>query len=99
VIFVPPCRGSPTDWHLRISIDDVNQETQKVVERIENEYRSEDIMLSNISRLTIGTPGFGQLIDSMPSKEVYAGSRNAEIIYEVTRGLKNKFCRGYINIQ
>ena len=97
VIFVPPC--CTENWYLELDISDVNQEIQKVVEIIENRYRSEDIILSNISRLIIGSPVYGQMIDSMPSKEGHSGSRNAEIIYEVTRSLKNTYCLRYIRIQ
>ncbi|XP_029341375.1 peroxidase-like [Acyrthosiphon pisum] len=93
VIFVPPC--CTENWYLELDISDVNQEIQKVVEIIENRYRSEDIILSNISRLIIGSPVYGQMIDSMPSKEGHSGSRNAEIIYEVTRSLKNTYCLSY----
>jgi len=70
-----------TNWYLQLDISDINDEIQKIVERIENSwYRSEEIILSNISRLTIGSPVHGQLIDSMPSKDRHSGSRNAEII-------------------
>ncbi|XP_029341799.1 peroxidase-like [Acyrthosiphon pisum] len=81
-----------TNWYLQLDISDVNDEIQKAVERIENRYRSEDIILSNVSRLTIGSTVHGQLIDSMPSKDGHSESRNAEIILEVTRSLKNTYC-------
>jgi len=92
VIFVPPCCTSSSNWYQKIDISDVNKEIQKAVKIIENRYRSEDIILSNISRLIIGSPVHGQLIDSMPSKDGHSASRNAEIIVEVTRSLKNTYC-------
>lgn len=85
-----------TNWYLQLDISDVNDEIQKAVEIIENRYRSEDILLSNVSRLISGSPVHGQLIDSMPSKDGHSGSRNAEIILEVTRSLKNTYCLKYL---
>ncbi|XP_060859778.1 peroxidase-like isoform X3 [Metopolophium dirhodum] len=81
-----------TNWYLQLDISDVNDEIQKAVDRIENRYRSDEILLSNVSRLIIGSPVHGQLIDSMPSKDGHSGSRNAEIILEVTQSLKNTYC-------
>jgi len=86
-----------TNWYLQLDISDVNEEIQKVVDRIENRYRSEDVLLSNINHLIIGSPVHGQLIDSMPSTDGYSASRNAEIIFEVTRSLKNTYCLKYIS--
>jgi len=99
VIFVPPCYTS--EWYQQLDnfASDIEREIKNVVERIENRQRSEDIILSNISRLPIGSPVYGQMIESMPSKEGHSGSRNAEIIYEVTRSLKNIYCLQYISIQ
>jgi len=85
-----------TNWYLQLDISDVNDEIQKAVERIENRYRSEEIILSNVSRVIIGSPVHGQLIHSMPSKYGHSGSRNAEIILEVTRSLKNTYCLKYL---
>ena len=88
-----------TNWYLKLNNSEINEETQNVVERIENRYRLEDIILSNISRLEIGSLAHGQLINSMPSKDGHSGSRIAEIIIEVTKSLKNKYCLRYISIK
>lgn len=85
-----------TNWYLQLDISDVNDEIQKAVERIENRYRSEEIILSNVSGVIIGSPVHGQLINSMPSKDGHSGSKNAEIILEVTRSLKNTYCLKYL---
>ncbi|XP_060876033.1 peroxidase-like [Metopolophium dirhodum] len=95
VIFFPPYCVSSNNWYQQLDISKINKEIQKVSKIIENRYRSEDIILSNISRLTIGSPVYGQLIESMPSKEGHSGSQNAEIIFEVTRSLKNTYCLKY----
>ncbi|CAI6355783.1 unnamed protein product [Macrosiphum euphorbiae] len=95
VIFVPPCYTS--EWYQQLDnfVSEIEKEIKNVVERIDNRQRSEDIILSNISRLPIGSPVYGQMIESMPSKEGHSGSRNAEIIYEVTRSLRNRYCLHY----
>jgi len=85
-----------TNWYLQLDISDVNDEIQKAIETIENRYRSEEIILSNISHLTLGSPVHGQLLNSMPSKDGHSESRNAEIILEVTRSLKNTYCLKYL---
>jgi len=77
----------------------VNEEIQKVIERIENRYHLEDKILSNISSFTLGSPVHGQLINSMPSNEGHSGSQIAEIITDVTRSLKNTYCLKYISIK
>lgn len=91
------CLGSvinSTNWYLQLNISVINDEIQKVIQRIENRDLSEEI--SNISRLTIRSPAHGQLINSMPSKDGYSESRNAEIIIAVTRSLKNTYCLQYL---
>ncbi|XP_022171593.1 peroxidase-like [Myzus persicae] len=81
-----------TNWYLKLNTSDINEEIQKATEIIENRYRLEDTILSNISQITIGSPVHGQLIDSMPSKGGNSASRFAEIIIEATRSLKNTYC-------
>ncbi|XP_022171594.1 peroxidase-like [Myzus persicae] len=82
------------NWYLKLNVSEVNEEIQKVTERIENRYRLEDI-ISNISHIEIRSPAHGQLIDSMPSKDGNSASRFAEIIVDVTRSLKNTYCLKY----
>lgn len=83
-----------TNWYQNLRISEINEEIRKSVVEIENRYRWEDI-LSDANRLTIGSPFHGQLIDSQPSKDGHTGSRNAEIVIEATRTLKNKYCLRY----
>ncbi|XP_060858578.1 peroxidase-like [Metopolophium dirhodum] len=94
VIFhhVAPCCMGSDNWYKQLDISQINNEIRKAVERIDKRYRSEDIILSNINGFTIGSPVHGQLIDSMPSKDGDLGSRNAEIIFEVSRSLKDTYC-------
>ncbi|XP_022171599.1 peroxidase-like isoform X2 [Myzus persicae] len=108
IFVLPYCRGSKdehiidlyeqglainsTNWYLKLNTSDINEEIQKATEIIENRYRLEDTILSNISQITIGSPVHGQLIDSMPSKGGNSASRFAEIIIEATRSLKNTYC-------
>eukprot|EP00102_Acyrthosiphon_pisum_P020780 XP_016657990.1 PREDICTED: E3 SUMO-protein ligase PIAS4-like [Acyrthosiphon pisum] len=91
--------NNESNWYEHLDISKINKEIKKVVERIDNKYRLEDIILSKISGFTIGSPVHRQLIDSMPSKNGESGSQNAEIIFEVTQNFKNKYCLRYINIQ
>lgn len=81
-----------TNWYLNIRIPAVNEEVVDVMDELDKRYRSEDL-LSEISRLTVGSPNHGQMIDSQPTKVGISGSRNAEIIVDVTRNLKNVYCK------
>lgn len=80
-----------TNWYQNLKIHEVNEEIQKIVKKIEKRILPEN-MLSDMNRLIIGSPFHGQLIDSQPSEEGHSVSRNAEIIIEVTRSLKNTYC-------
>lgn len=77
---------------MNIRIPAVNEEVVDVMNELDKRYRSEDL-LSEISRLTVGSPNHGQMIDSQPTKVGISGSRNAEIILDVTRNLKNIYCK------
>jgi len=80
-----------TNWYLNIRIPAVNEEVVDALEELDKRYRSEDV-LSDISRLVLGSTNHGQLIASPPTKAGISGSRNAEVIGVVTRNLKNKYC-------
>jgi len=81
-----------TNWYLNIRIPAVNEEVVNVIDELNKRYHSEDI-ISEISRLTVGSPNHGQMINSQPTKVGISGSRNAEIIVDVTRNLKNIYCK------
>jgi len=80
-----------SNWYQHLKITEVNEEIRKIINKIEKRNPSED-RLSEINRLMIGSPHHGQLIDSQPSKDGHLSSRNAEIIIEVTRSLKDTYC-------
>lgn len=42
-----------------------------------------------------GSPSHGQLIDSQPSVDGHAASRNAEIVIKASHYIMNKYCSGY----
>jgi len=89
-IFIPPCHNY-YDWQYHLKTSELNEVIKTAVERVESRYRSEDIILSNVSRLIIGSPAHGQLIDSMPSKEGQSASRTAEILIEASTILRQKY--------
>jgi len=83
---------------LRLQPEKINEAIQTAVEKIESRYRFEDSILSNGSRLTIGSPAHGQLINSMPFKNGQSASRIAEILIEASTQLRNTNCLKYIRI-
>ncbi|XP_029348713.1 peroxidase-like [Acyrthosiphon pisum] len=81
-----------TNWYKNLRIPEVNEEIVDVIDEHEKYYRSEDV-LSEISRFSAGSPNHGQLIDSQATKVSVSSSRNAEVIFDVTRNLKNTYCK------
>eukprot|EP00102_Acyrthosiphon_pisum_P026317 XP_016663527.1 PREDICTED: peroxidase-like [Acyrthosiphon pisum] len=94
VIFILPCckahRGY-IEWYRDLKTSRLDEAIKIGVEKVENRYRSEDIILSNVSRLTMGSPAHGQLIESMPSKNGHSASRTAEILIEASKHLRNSY--------
>jgi len=95
VIFVPSYTRSP-GWEHRIRDYEFVEAVEASFKTVEKMHRLEDIILSNVSRLTIGSPAHGQLINSMPSENGHSGSRIAEIMIEATRYLMYRVCARYI---
>ncbi|XP_060858011.1 peroxidase-like [Metopolophium dirhodum] len=81
-----------TNWYQNIRIPAVNEQIVDVIDEHDKTYRSEDV-LSDISRFVAGSPNHGQLIDSQATKVGISSSRNAEVIVDVTRNLKNIYCK------
>jgi len=75
-----------------VRIPEVNEQIVDVIDEHDKKYLSEDVV-SDISRLAAGSPNHGQLIDSQPTKVGISSSRNADIIVDVTRNLKNIYCK------
>jgi len=81
-----------TNWYKNIRIPAVNEEIVDVIEEHDRRYRSEDL-LSEITRFADGSTNHGQLIDSQATNVGISSSRNAEVIVDVTRNLKNTYCK------
>lgn len=90
VIFIPTCCIG-YDWHLNLKISELDLAIKTAIDKIESRYRSEDIILSNVSRSISGSPAHGQLINSMPSKNGHSASRTAEILVEASSQIRNKY--------
>ncbi|CAI6354745.1 unnamed protein product [Macrosiphum euphorbiae] len=93
VIFIPPCciGDRPTFWHTYLKTSQLDEAIKTAIDKIESRYRSEDIIISNVSRLITGSPAHGQLINSMPSKNGHSASRNAEILIEASLHLIDSY--------